>query len=324
VGWAGIFRGDERGAGPDRRLAIAAIVLVLAAGGAAAQSRSRGGGAVSSFTSTPVDSGFGPLDPSQPQGMTPQQIIALFAAKESQFKLARNDYTYRRTVKLDTLDDEGRVDGEYQQVDDIVFSAAGRKHELVVYAPDNTLTRIAMSPADFDDLEHRLPFTLTSEDIDQYNVSYVGKQRVDAVATYVFDVAPKQMEKGRRYFEGRIWVDAKDDQIIVTHGKNVPDDTHRGHEDLSPPFTTYRQQIDGEYWFPVYTKAEGVLHFQGCKHCLPNDVHIREIVKYGDYKRFGSNAQIVYQGVETEPAPSAPAAGAEPPKDAGPPKTNQE
>lgn len=262
---------------------------------------------VQGFTPAPLDSGFGPLDPSQPKGIKPKQIMRRFAAKESQFKLARENYTYRRTVKLDTLDEDGNVDGEYLQIDDIVFSTAGQKRELVVYAPDNTLTRVAMSPADFDDIEHRLPFTLTTEDIGQYRVTYSGRQTVDQVPTYVFDVAPKQMEKGRRYFEGRIWVDAHDFQIVVTNGKNVPDDTRRGQEDLSVPFTTYRQQVDGKYWFPVYTKAEGVLHFENCKECLPEDVHLREIVKYGDYKRFGTDIRIIYNGLdisEVKPQPS--------------------
>ncbi len=259
-----------------------------------------------SSTPAPLDSGFGPLDPSQPRGITPDQIIHKFAARESQFKRAMDNYTYRRTVKLDTLDSDGSVDGEYLQVDDIVFSSTGQKHELVVYAPDNTLTRVAISPADFDDIEHRLPFTLTTQDIGLYRVTYAGRQSVDQVPTYVFDVAPRQMEKGQRYFAGRIWVDAQDFQIVVTNGKNIPDDTRRGHEDLSVPFTTYRQQIDGKYWFPVYTRAEGTLHFENCKQCLPEDVHLREIVKYGEYKRFGSDIHILYGGLDLADGKSRP------------------
>lgn len=250
------------------------------------------------FTPAPLDAGFDPLDTSQPRGITPQQIIRRFAEKETQFKRALEDYTYRRSVKLDTIDDNGSIDGEYLQVDDIVFSTSGRKQEMVVYAPDNTLTRALLSPADFDDIEHRLPFTLTTEDVAQYRVTYVGMERVDQVSTYVFDVSPRHMEKNQRYFSGRIWVDATDFQIVVTNGKNIPDDTRRGQEDLSIPFTTYRQQIDGKYWFPVYTRAEGVLHFKNCKECLPSDVHLREIVKYGEYKRFGSSIRITFEGLE--------------------------
>ena len=87
----------------------------------------------------------------------------------------------------------------------------------------------------------------------------------------------------------------------MTNGKNIPDDTRRGREDLSIPFTTYRQQIDGKYWFPVYTRAEGVLHFKNCKACLPSDVHLREIVKYGDYKQFGSSVRFTLEGLERPP-----------------------
>ena len=250
------------------------------------------------FTPAPLDAGFGPLNTAQPKGITPQQIIQRFAEKETQFKRALENYTYRRTVKLDSIGDNGSIDGEFLQVDDIVLSPSGRKQEKVVYAPDNTLTRALLSPADFDDIEHRLPFTLTTEDVPQYRVTYVGTERVDQVYTYVFDVAPRHMERDQRYFSGRIWVDAKDFQIVVTNGKNIPDDTRRGQEDLSIPFATYRQQIDGQYWFPVYTRAEGVLHFKNCKACLPSDVRLREIVKYGEYKRFGSSVRFTLEGLE--------------------------
>ena len=261
----------------------------------------------------PHNARFGPLDPSKPSGITPAEIVERFAAKESQFKIALENYTYRRSVKFDTLDDKGKVDGEFFQVDDIVFSSLGHKREMIVYAPNSTLTRVAMSPADFDDIENRLPFTLTTEDIALYRVTYVGKQSVDRVPMYVFDVGPRQIEKGQRYFLGRIWVDAQDFQIVVTKGKNVPDNTRRNNddsdEDLSVPFTTYRQQIDGKYWFPVYTVADGVLHFRNCKKCVPEDDHVREIVKYADYRRFGTDIRIIYDGLASdetpEPAPSA-------------------
>ncbi|MGB6110978.1 MAG: hypothetical protein WBG35_07625 [Acidobacteriaceae bacterium] len=250
------------------------------------------------FTPAPLDAGFGPLDTAQPKGITSQRIIQRFAEKETQFKRALENYTYRRTVKLDSIGDNGGIDGEYLQVDDIVLSPSGRKQEKVIYAPDNTLTRALLSPADFDDIEHRLPFTLTTKDVAQYHVTYAGTERVDQVDTYVFDVAPRHMEKDQRYFSGRIWVDAKDYQIVVTNGKNIPDDTRRGQEDLSIPFTTYRQQIDGKYWFPVYTRAEGVLHFKNCKACMPSDVHLREIVKYGEYKQFGSSVRFTFEGLD--------------------------
>jgi hypothetical protein len=259
------------------------------------------------------DAGFGSIDTSAPSE-PPEKIIQEFAAKESQFKQALDNYTYQRDVRVQTVNDDTKVDGEYRQVVQISFDDAGHKVEKVTFAPQNTLERISMSPADVQDIEERLPFVLTSEDVGQYNLKYVGREQVDEVDTYVFDVAPKVMEKNKRYFQGRIWVDQKDLQIVVTSGKNVPDDTRKGHEDLSPPFTTYREQVDGKYWFPVYTKADAMLHFDGGRGYLSQDVHIREILRYTDYKQFRSTIKLIFQGQDVTnktdqppPAPNAPA-----------------
>lgn len=241
--------------------------------------------------------GFGPLDPATPAGTTTQQIIDKFAARESVFKKAREDYTFRQTVKVDTIaEDSNRVDGEYQQITDITFSPDGRREEHVVFAPQNTLQRVMMSPTDFDEIEHRLPFILTSEDLPQYDVTYLGRQHVDDLDTFVFDAGPKTLVKGKHYFKGKVWVDTQDFQIVLVNGITVPQDTRRGHEDLSPPFTTYYEQVDGQYWFPTYTKAEGNLHFAAQNGALSQDVHMRSIVRYSDYKRFRSTSTIIFNG----------------------------
>ena len=241
------------------------------------------------------DSGFGPIDTSAP-ATPPDEIVKKFAARESEFRVALGNYTYQRDVRIQTIGDDGKVDGEYRQVVQITFDANGRKQEHVTFAPQNTLERIQMTPADVSDIEQRLPFVLTSEDVGQYNLNYVGRQKVDEVDCYVFDVAPKVMEKGKRYLKGRIWVDQKDLQIVITSAKNVPDDLRKGHEDLSPPFTTYREQVDGKYWFPVYTKADAELHFAGGSGYMSSDVRIRQIVRYTDYKQFRSTVKLIFEG----------------------------
>jgi hypothetical protein len=240
---------------------------------------------------TNCEDGNGPLKPAQPQSISSQEIIQKFAAKEAVFKDARNRYTYTQEVIVQTLDG-GAVDGEFRETTDILYDDQGRRIEKVTYAPQNTLTRIGITKEDYDDFRNRLPFVLTSQDLGQYNILYAGQQRVDELDTYVFDIAPKKVEKngGPRFFEGRIWVDNRDLQIVKTCGKNVPDIRKRNEENLSPRFVTYRQQVDGEYWFPTYTRADDQLHFSS------GDVHIREIVKYTNYKRFGSKTRITYGG----------------------------
>jgi hypothetical protein len=241
--------------------------------------------------------GFGPLDTAPPTGMTPDQVIAKFGAREAEFARARENYTFRQSVRVDTIsDDTGKPDGEYQQVTDITFSKEGRREEHVVFAPQNTLERVLMTPADFDEIEHRLPFILTTDDLPHYEVTYLGRQKVDELDTYVFEAGPKVLEKGKKYFQGKVWVDQQDLQIVLINGKTVPQDTRRGHEDLQPPFTTYYEQVDGKYWFPTYTKAEGNLHFAAQNGALSEDVHLRSIVKYTDYKQFRATSRIIYDG----------------------------
>jgi hypothetical protein len=245
----------------------------------------------------------GPLDKSDPKGITPEEIIKRFATKEKEFKEARDQYTYRQDVKVMTLDGD-TVDGTYQQVFDVSFDDKGHKVKNVVFAPQPTLQRIAMTEEDIDDIENRLPFVLTSDEIGEYDILYVGKQKEDELSTYVFDIAPKQIVGKKRYFQGRIWVDDHDFQIVKTYGKTVPDiRKKKGNENLFPKFTTWREQIDGKYWFPTYTRAEDTLKFS------MGDVRIREIVKYTNYKRFGSKVKITYEGKEVQksgPQPSPP------------------
>ena len=248
-----------------------------------------------SFTPMALDAGFGHMDISEP-AIPPQEIIRQFAAKESAFQRALNHYTYRRIARVQTIDDDNKVDGEWYEVDDVIFDPSGNRTEKVVYAPENTLQRVQMTPSDLQDIQRGYPFVLTTEEIGQYNVKYVGRQKVDEVDCYVFDVSPKVIEKKHRYLLGRIWVDATDLQIVVTNGRMVPDDTRKNNEDLHPPFMTWRQQVDGHYWFPVYTKGEGILHFSGGKGYMGEDVHIRDTVKYSDYKQFGSTTKIIYEG----------------------------
>ncbi len=286
-------------------LVVGGLVLPCCLGGrqAAASDKKKNEKAASvSYTPMPLDSGYGPMDISEPP-IPPEQIIQKFTAKESVFREALNHYTYRRAVRVQTIGDDNKVDGEYYEVDDVIFDSRGKRTERVVEAPANTLQRISMSPADFQDIQQRLPFVLTKEDVGQYDLKYVGRQTVDEVPCYVFDVAPKVMEKGKRYYQGKIWVDADALQIVVTSGKNVPDDLRKGHEDLSTPFTTYREQVDGVNWFPTYTKGDGTLHFTGGSGYMGEDVRLRETIKYTDYKRFGTTTEILYDGQEVEKSP---------------------
>jgi hypothetical protein len=227
-----------------------------------------------------------PVISKDPPALPVDQIIQKFAEREAEFKEERDHYTYVQDFVVQTIDDAGRPDGEYRMTSDIVFTPAGKRYENITYAPPPTLERITLSQQDFDDLRNVQPFVLTTAEVPKYEISYVGREKLDEIGTYVFDVAPKVMAKNQRYFQGRIWVDDKDLEIVKTYGKAVPDIHKGGSENMFPRFETYRENIEGDYWFPTYTHSDDVLHFTS------GNVHMRMTVHYSDYKRFGSTVRL--------------------------------
>ena len=211
--------------------------------------------------------------------MPVDEIIRRFAQHESDFKVARENYTYSQEVLIQEPDQGG---GEYRLESEIVFTPQGKRYENVTYAPPSTLQRILLTPEDTKDLENIQPFVLTTEDLPKYDVKYTGREKLDEVNTYVFQVAPKRIEKNQRYFQGTIWVDDHDLAVVKSDGKAVPDIK----ENLFPRFVTYRENIEGSFWFPTYTHADDDLHFK------TGDVRIRMTVRYKNYKRFGSTIKL--------------------------------
>lgn len=217
--------------------------------------------------------------------MPVEQLIQKFAEHEDELRRERDNFTYTQIFLFQEIDDDGQVDGEYRMISDILFTPAGKRYEHVVEAPAPSLKRVFMTQQDFDDIEKVWPLVLTSEDLPRYDIKYVGREQVDELSTYVFDVAPKKLEKKLRYFQGRIWVDDKDLQIVKTTG--ISTGVKKKNEDSAyPRFETFRENIEGHYWFPTYTRADDTLHFK------TNDVHIRLSVRYENYKRFGSTVKI--------------------------------
>jgi outer membrane lipoprotein-sorting protein len=218
------------------------------------------------------------------------QIIKQFVDKETAFARARENYTYRQSVKITEYDEVGNARGKWELVQDVIFSADDKRTERVVYAPVSTLSRIVLTPKDMEDLRSVQPFVMTNADAHKYQVDYLGTEKIDEIDCYSFSVKPKKMEEGERYFEGQIWVDQLDLQIVKTYGKGVGV-RKKNSDDQFPRFETYRQQVDGKYWFPTYTRADDVLHFK------TGDQRIRMVIRYEDYKQFKSETDIKFGGI---------------------------
>jgi thiol-disulfide isomerase/thioredoxin len=232
-----------------------------------------------------------------------QHIIQEFAAKEKLFKEARDNYTYHQINKVEELGPDNEVEGVYEQEWDILFEDSGKRIERVTYAPADTLKKVMMTQEDLTSMRSTQPFVLTTDELPEYEVKYLGHVKVDEITAYVFSIRPKEIQKGHQYFQGIVWVDDQDLQIVKSEGKPVPELKTKKGENLFPRFTTWREQIDGKFWFPTYTLADDTLYFSS------GPVHLKEILRYTDYKQFKSKVRIVSATPTDQPnAPAIPAA----------------
>ncbi|MCI0664771.1 MAG: hypothetical protein L0220_27220 [Acidobacteria bacterium] len=225
----------------------------------------------------------------------PDEIIRQFTTKELELREVSKEYSYIQESRLQVLGPAKTISGEFYLVSEFVFNDAGKRIERIIKAPQSTLDQagLTLTQEDKNAFINLQPFALTSEDLPNYNITFLSKEKVDELNTYVFDVTPKVMSNNKelkrlkdqgvegRYFQGRIWVDDQDLQIVKTAGKVVPEFKQR-----FPKFETYRENIDGRYWFPTYTYGEDVLEFDSGR------ISVRMIVKYKNYRQFQSDVKL--------------------------------
>ena len=225
--------------------------------------------------------GNGTLDTAPPKDLSIEELTHKLVVGEDKVWAARAHYTYTQDVLVQTLNDKV-ADGQFHEVTTVSYDDKGKRLENVAFAEQSTLRGIQLSAQDMDDIRVFMPWILTSDQASQYTLTYMGQQHVDDLDTYVFHVVPKKEEKNKRYFEGRVWVDNRDLEIVKLCGKSLPDapkpKKKNQPDEVRPMFVTYRQIVDGN-WFPAYTRVDDTLHFRA------ESVHVREIVKFTGYKR---------------------------------------
>lgn len=250
---------------------------------------------------------FAQVSQTKPSQLPPEEVIKRFTTKESELFEAWKDYAYQQETKLQAIGPANTISGEFYQLSEFVFSDAGKRIERILRAPQSTLDQagLTMTQEDRNALINLQPFALTAEELPNYKVTYIGKEKIDDLSTYVFEVIPRAMLDTRemkrmkdqkiegKYFQGKIWVDDIDLQIVKTAGKTVPEFKQR-----FPKFETYRENIDGRFWFPTYTYGDDTLVFE-----QGNSIHIRNIVRYKNYRRFSGDVKIkeIFEDQTTTP-----------------------
>jgi len=229
--------------------------------------------------------------PSQPPAnreIAPEEVIKEFSKRETEFYEAWMQYTYRQRASIAILSVDSEKSNEHMTiVSDVVFRDDGTR-EVKVVQRNGFLRSVFWSESDTEVLNNLQPFALTVKDLPLYDLKYQGKEKVDELNCHVFAVKPKSTKGGRLYFQGKIWVDDQDLQIVRTVGRPVP----QKRDNQFPEFETIRQMVDDKYWFPVWTHADSTLQFDVLK------VHIEETITYDNYKKFGSKAKVLFGPVQ--------------------------
>jgi hypothetical protein len=236
----------------------------------------------------------------QGQELSPEEIIERFAAKESEFQDVWQQYTYNQKIIFQVLGYSDRVKEQRVMEVEVFFNSQGER-ETEIVSDRGQLRSVGVTKEDISDAIDLQPIVLTTEELPKYKIKYKGKERVDELGTFTFEVEPRKIERGERYFQGKIWVDDLDFQIVMTRGKIVPDYS----ENKFPAFETVRQQIDGDYWFPTWTEADDILRF-GDRWTGYNEVHVRQQITFENFQKYEVGTSIKFGGVTETDESEAP------------------
>jgi hypothetical protein len=211
-------------------------------------------------------------------------VIKRFAEKEEENARVRGRYGYKKTIKLTEYGTDGNPMGEFSVTTTPIVASDGRVYERVQADGTSTLRTVKLSPEDVNAISKIPGYPLALSQVEKYNITFVGRELVDEVDCYMFQVKPKFLERANALFEGIVWVDVKYLEIVKSYGKFVTDlgDFHSPELPFAN-FETYRENVEGKYWFPNYARSDDRLHFQD------GDVPLRVVIKWTEFKPLTAN-----------------------------------
>lgn len=246
--------------------------------------------------------------PAAPPALPPEEIIKRFSQKEDEYFTARAGYTYKKTVRLEEFGPDGKQSGQLLVVTEATLGANGKLRERTVEKPESTLQYVQMGPEDFQQLARMPAYALLTGKLSKYDLKYLGKEMVDEIDCYIFQVKPRAVERAQYYFDGIVWVDAKYLEVVKTYGKWVNDlgDMHTATMPFAI-FETYREDVDGKYWLPNYMRSDATLNLKD------QNVNVRLVVKWTDYKPISAATPAAPASAPAPNTPAIPGLAAPPP-----------
>ena len=242
-----------------------------------------------------------------PPSMPPAMIVKAFAEKEDQYQQARVRYGYKKTIKLTEFGKDGQPSGEYQVVLVAMMDSDGKVYEKTVQKTQSSLQFIDLEPGQLSAVTRMPAYALTTSQLAKYELRFVGDEKVDEIDCYIFEAKPKFLERGKALFQGVVWVDKQYLEVVKTYGKWV-NDLGDVHVEQLPfvNFETYRDNVEGKYWFPNYSRSDDYLHLKD------DTIPVRLVIKWTDIKPLQANPSS--EPAKPEAAPVAPAGATEKPK----------
>ena len=237
-----------------------------------------------------------------PPSMPPGLIIKAFAQKEEDYQAARPQFAYRKTIRIQEFAPDGSPSGEYTATYDAARTSDGKIYEKAVAAPQSTLEYLQLEPEEVQQLFRIPAYPVTTSQLAKYNLQFLGTEKIDEVDCYIFQVNPKTLDRQHPYFDGIVWVDQKYLEVVKTYGKWVTD-----LGEMHPPtlpfamFETYRENVEGKYWFPNYARSESFVKLKD------RNVPIRFTVKWSNFKPFSAVAAAPPSATAATPPAKEPA-----------------
>jgi uncharacterized protein YlzI (FlbEa/FlbD family) len=219
-------------------------------------------------------------EPPAPPSLPEPEIIRRFSQKEDEYLATRTHFTYKKTIRIEEFSPDGKPSGEFVLMMEPARDADGKLYEKVVQRPQSTMPHFFLRSEDLEGLERIPAFPLTTKQLVNYNLKYVGKEQVDEVDCYIFQVKPKTVERQKAFFDGVVWVDAKYLEVVKTYGQWMTDlgPMHVVKDLPFSLFETYRENVEGKYWFPNYSRSDDTAEIKG------QQIPVRIVIKWTDFK----------------------------------------
>jgi hypothetical protein len=190
------------------------------------------------------------------QKLSPQDILQAAAENGKLTLAALREYTYYTQLTIETVSQADTITGRFYRLTEFSFDRDGNRYEKVIETTSTLPEDVHIGATSANNLIRIYQFMLTPETLAQYDFNYIGREQLDELSTYVFDLEPKAKMPGPeknqdRYLRGRVWIDDQDICLVKVAGEAPLDAKTR----TTPRFETYFQN-EGKLWFPAYSSAD--------------------------------------------------------------------